>query len=543
MVRSPTLEAVGARAIGLRYGEAGALALRLLDGQGAPMVGSTVSFGLVGDAGGSTLSGDRAVTDGQGEARVQVLAGAAEAAFRVVASAAGAADLGYAVTVSSHPFVELEVKLAYAGVGMGQVTKLRGLLYDDRPCAALPASTSVVGGALREAAAEGSTATLSFPFLLARGYALVGSAEDADGRRLAYGCVDVPAAQFAPGGVQSVLVPLAPVRPLLSGRFAVTTTLAFPTSGMPSGSSLVPTWDALAMCPAGLAQQLLDRMVAALGDGAVTLSDARTPLDEQGCRPTILAGQPTVDGMLQALLSPAGSPAALLPAVVADLDALVATATLRSTLTIGAAPSADPASEVSTYYGTHTLDAVAFAVPGGASANYDLASLGLPLTSARLDVALDGSAVRLGLHGLTLRLPMLWRRALTELALTPRGLPDDAAALMDAAVAAASNGDATDTGCAAVEDVLCGAIEQAPACGLKAACAQARDALAKDLAEELTAPAGIDLRLVGTGTAEDGDGDLVVDAITAGSFDAQLGLAAGRSASLQAGWSAMRVNP
>ena len=95
------LEPLGELSMGLHYRELLPLGVRYRDLSGRPVVGGEVRFRIFGDPVGSTISRDSAVTDGTGEARVQVEAGNEEAAFRVVASAADASDLEFAVAVSS----------------------------------------------------------------------------------------------------------------------------------------------------------------------------------------------------------------------------------------------------------------------------------------------------------------------------------------------------------------------------------------------------------------------------------------------------------
>src|SRR5579859_5158653 len=80
--------------IGLHYGVSTELIVlyRTDDAARRPLAGQPVRFSIFGDPAGSTLSADRALTDAMGLAKVTLTAGAAEATFRVTASALNAPD-------------------------------------------------------------------------------------------------------------------------------------------------------------------------------------------------------------------------------------------------------------------------------------------------------------------------------------------------------------------------------------------------------------------------------------------------------------------
>jgi hypothetical protein len=214
-----------------------------------------------------------------------------------------------------------------------------------------------------------------------------------------------------------------------------------------------------------------------------------------------------------ALIAAPGAAGASLDLVVNDLDKIVGGATLESRLDLVPAPEGG-------WLGTHTLLRCTFtgAAPLNASELDDLNALGLPVLSSsavKVDVD-DAGDVTLDSHAFTLRLPSLWARALSDIALRPRGLMTDpsafAAALVAGAVATGPQG--TLHGCAAIEQLLCArsnAVHCAPL--LSTTCqTDVVAALAASLAAPFEAQTGLDLSLDrGTAAAVDKDGDLVAE--------------------------------
>jgi hypothetical protein len=531
------LEAQGQAALGLGYGQVADLSLRYLDDRGEPIASATVSWKIFGDPNGSTLSGDRGITGTDGSAGVSLTAGAAEALFRVVASADNASDLDFDVTVSKFAFVEIDPALSYTGSKMGSVQTLRALLYADLHCDKLPPVPTPVPP-LRSASASGSSsAVLSLPLLLAADYALVGRAEDADGHLIAAGCVDLAGSQLPSGGQVQIPVPLNRVSPSVAGSWLVTA--ALPVMTMPSP---VASWDALADCPRAPAQPILDALAIAVGAGPIVegIAAHRGPLDPMGCRPAMGGNGESLDAALQTLLTGNNAPALALPGVVADLDAVVANAQLDSRLTLTAQP------ESGQYEASHTLAGVTLTGALGAHpTRYDLDALGFPaITVDPIDAAVDGDGLSLGTHGFTARLPPLWGRAVADVALAPRNLPVGRRMLLAQVVQAATRtvNNQQVTGCAAIEDLVCKTIAAQP-CAISAACETALDALAAGLDACFQPADGIDLSLAGgAATAVDSDGDLVADKIAMGTFVGEVTLPLPpKMAAAMVSWSAERA--
>jgi hypothetical protein len=499
------LEVVGSSQIGLHYGKSTDLTVRYHtdDAAATPVAGATVHFSIFKDPAGSTLTRDTATTDSLGVASVTLTAGQAEADFRVAATAINAPEADFDVSVSKLDFVEVDAQLSWAGG-----SNLRALLYDDKSCAALPASPTLPPPS-RALSKSGESATLAFVNLLSKPYALVGRAENGDGTLVGYACVDIGAELVPPGSVSVVPLPLAPVVASPVGSFTLTSTLVPAPSAY---ATLVGKWQELGDCPYGAAQALLD---------AMAIASHRDPPLANGCRPT---SGTSLDEQLQALLTaPPMAPASALGAIAADLVAITASATVKSTLTV------TPAS-ASTFTAEHALSSAELAVSAGASKTYDLVALGEPVIDDK-GIALtdDGGAITIGAHGFTLGWTTLWLQAFTELSLDARvsGLGSPAIpSLVAAVVAPAAHGGKM--GCAAVDDLVCSVTTGSGTCALATPCASALGPVAAALSAGFAPGSGIDLTLSGTATPVDSDGDLVVDLLNGGAWSGP-GLAAASS--------------
>ena len=392
------LDVLGSSQIGLHYGKSTELKVRYHtdDAAATAVAGASVRFSIFGDPAGSTLSRDTVTTDVNGVAAVTLTAGQAEKSFRVAATAVNASEADFDVSVSKFDFVEVDAKLAWS-----PAATLRALLYDAQTCAALPASPTLPPPARALSKANATEATLQFVNLLSTSYALVGRAEDADGKLLGYGCVDLPAELVPPGSVSVVPVPLTTVVPSATGVYAMTSKLVPVASAY---ASLVGTWQHFGgACPYGAAQALLD---------AMAISSHRDGPLANGCRPTSTT---SLDFQLQQLLTAAPTaPANSLPAIAMDLVAITGAATVKSTLRV------DDASP-STYTARHTLSSAEFAVSASVSKSYDLVPLGEPVIDDKnVPFIDDGTTATIGAHGFTLGWTTLWLQAFTDLSLAMR---------------------------------------------------------------------------------------------------------------------------
>lgn len=517
--------------IGLKYNETIDLRVRYVtdDDARAPVGGEVIRFAIFDDPGGSTLASDRATTDDDGVATVRLTGGAQQTTFRVRATASDAPSVEIGVTVSL-AFVDIDVLLT-GDVPAGSV-RSTALLFTNASCAALPVTAPPPVPLRQLVVASPPPATIAFRFLLSLRYAILGRVEDADGRPLAAGCVDV-GAQAIPAGVGVTLtLPVEKTRPSVLGRYGLETTLQL---GASEQATRLAGWRAVGPCPLGIASVTLDGIAARVSSTvASAIAAQRAAPDASGCRPaTKPGGGASLDAQLGALL--AGGPADWYDVLYADLLALIANSTLTSTLAIAASgPRAgDPPTA------RHTLDELRLGpLAGGGSKTIALATTARTVLDVE-DIAVavsDGASsatsatVRLGSHGFTLDLGSAWLATFRELALAPRlpmvmPQPPSLRALLDATIAVAQrNGK---QGCAAVEDLIC-AVTGASGCAttVAPACAAALDAEAVVLEGAFADPPGLDYVIEGGATAVDTDGDLRADALQSGFFGTSLGAVA-----------------
>ena len=513
--------------IGLRYGKTVDLLVRYETDEAQPVAirGEEVRFAIFDDPAGSTLARDEVTSNDDGVAAVTLTAGNQEGAFRVHASAAGAADVELAISISELEFVEIDAQLADPLSGPGART-LVAALFTDRACASLPA-TAKPAIASRSLSKPGASATLAFVNLLSRGYAVVGRVEEA-GRLVAYGCVEVARALVPPGARVSPPITLRPVRADVTGAFDLTTALA--TARASRADGLFAPIDVLDRCAGHLGQLLLDELAARVpGPRAAQIAALRGPpaastsgSSTVACRPDKVGAADSLDAELGALLAVAATPGAARAGLLADLDGILMGATLRSRLVLArtiAPLSAGPASP-DALTATHEAEAVAFAL-GGAAYTADLAALGTPVRAAAgVDARADGSMLTIDEHALPIGLPSLWGLAFGALSIGVRlpALPQPTLGAWTTAAAAAAQRNAK-AGCAAIEDLVCERTDPTGCAGtLLAACGASVTAVGTALDAPFASP--LALRLLGRAAILDDDGDLVADRLAQGSFTA-----------------------
>jgi hypothetical protein len=493
--------------LGLQFGMRQGLTVRyrLDDANQTPLSGQTIGFAIFGDPGGSTLSTDHATSDSDGNAKVQLTTGTQEATFSVRATADGAMPVEFDVAVSANGFVDIAVKLSWTDAA-SPVTAFNAALYIDHTCAQLPPSLSPPPP-LRQfpATAVNGAGTILFQNLLSRGYALLARATDGAGHLVAQGCLDLGAAQLPPTVSLTVVVPLTAVQPDLTGDYALSTALTTPKALTDARTA---AWLPLA-CSAGLAQELLDGInVRVSGSLSTAIGSHRGAADAMGCRPNT-----QLDGQLQTAL---GSQAQNAPTLVANLQALLAAATLTSTLSLQGYPTSDG----TTYEASHALVGIALSV-GGAPLVFDYVQAGFPDNVAdHIPAGWSGGQLTLGEHALGLALGPLWGRGFAALSLQPLSSTDTPSAWVTAAVAAASSGGKT--GCDAVEEVVCTTVGSSGCTGVIApACTATVTALGASL-DASFAPTGGDVLFSGHATTIDSDGDLRIDTLKPGLFSTDL---------------------
>lgn len=490
--------------LGLHYAERTTLSVRYRR-SGQPVPGATLSVHLDRDDSGATLSADRLITNDRGDASVLLTAGASEGAFHVIIDAPLAPSLVVDVAVSRFDFADLDVFVD--ATAFDATVLVRSGLVLDTGCAQLPATSSPLPAARINQASE-RRATLPFTVLVVKPYSIYARAEDAQGRLVAYGCVDIPESLLRTGLRPLVPVPVTPVMPNPVGTYGLTLDLL-------TRSPSPDPYGALA-CPAGQGQLVLDGLLEALAPVDAALATrivaARGALDAMGCR----AGMGSIDERVHSSLV-AASAGLQLQTVANDLVALRSAATVGTQLEITTGSG-------SQFQARHGLQTIRFAL-GPSSKQYSLNAL--PIVAANdLSVMQTANSLTIPPHVLTLQLPSWWGRAMTDLALAPRGIVQAPPQLFAAAVNTASAN--AMTGCAAIEGVICSVVAAPCAGKLGTACASGRDSAAGRLTQALTSsPPGFDLSWSMILHAEDPSGSLKVQRIASGQVSGIAGGASG----------------
>jgi len=523
--------------IGLPFHGQAALRVLYRDPDGDAIADAPVAFAPVASAtestGGSTISDSIVLTDAEGIAEVQLVAGAEQVNFRVQASALDAAPGLFYVAVSEGGFTDLTAVPEHIGV-RGDLARVEVRLYRqaDLRCGDLdidalpesvfpPRSFDEFGGAARY---RNVTA--------GEGFAVVAwAAAEPGGLPLSAGCVELDGAQVRPARPLSFPLPVIDRAP-----------------GLPAALQLLSQIDAAALvqpgdlwevldCGHGRGQLLLDCALDAqapdgsldcVAGGSSALRDdveaLRAPPDAAGCRPPELdGGDPSLDAILDQAIGapwPEGDElAAFLAARRAPLEAFAIASRLES--------SAD-GGEVH-----HRLERLEVSLADGtATHSVDLVSSGRAVVRQVAPVAVDPvtGELAIGSHSFTLDYGRFARGAFAELGLAPAGLADRESQLGTALVQSVDAGGTS--GCAGLSEIVCGAIGRAQSC-LAASCQTARPEL-DDLLTlwwRTLEAGGFDFTLTGSAGLSDADADLTIDALADGSWTATLRLAAGAEVS------------
>jgi hypothetical protein len=355
---------------------------------------------------------------------------------------------------------------------------------------------------------------LQFTNLRSLSYALLGRAEDASGHLLAQGCIDIPAALIPAGSSVNVPLPLTAVVPSAIGAYQLDSKLTIAPAA--AGAATQP-WHALAACPYGLAQALLDATAELLSPSLQSAVDTArgAPTGSPACRPSqnTAGTQSSLDADLEALLTTPMAPADQLASMVSDLDTLVASAEITSTLTIADAGAG-------LFTATHALGSVHTGLPSPAP-TFDASAFGLPVATVKdVPISYDAGKLTIGAHGFTLRLPALWQKAFEDGVIAPRFpalMPPSTRGWLGVSVGAVMHG--AMTGCMGVEDLICAKTGAAACAGnIAPACVTALDHVAAQLEAGFRVTPGIDFTLSGDCAAADSDGNLAIDTLSAGTW-------------------------
>lgn len=504
--------------IGLAFGQRATLVLRETGPGGAPVASSRLTFAIATDlpnesAGGSTLSLPAAVTDETGMARVDVVAGAAAASFRVRIQGDDTGALFVTVSVSDAGFSSLEVVPVHVGL-REVVGPLEVRLYPGARCGSMKAEAPPASPYPPREAGFGHTAVWE-ALSPAGDYSVLGWVMSPGGPVDVDGCIDLAPRQLRAGARVRLLLPVAD-RPIeAADRYTAASTFDLsPLRAWVLPASAV--WSR-ARCPRAAAELLLDCAIDALDDSdpldctivspgpaASALLAARGPLDEAGCRSA--GGPMTIDTRLTRVLS--STVVANLPAAATALFDLLDTLSLESSITL-----AEPGARQQ--LGRATLE------QGGTLVHTLLPTTARPViaaTSPALRHA-DTDEVELGPFRYTLRLGTLVASALEPMV-------GDVKHLGQSLAAAARAG--SQTGCVAVSTTVCQPAGLASDC-LVAACNLALPALDAQLAEPFIRldGQGYDFTLEGSAVLMDLDHDFEAEQLLGGSWTATARLSGG----------------
>lgn len=475
------LESEGA--LGLSPGGEATFRARWLGADGQPVVGGAISFGLEGMPRDSTLRTLGATTDGEGRVRGTLVAGAMPGAFRVRVAAAGASPAYLDVAVGAEGFGRILVEVRSEDVRAISTRSVS--LHLDTGCA--DALTRREGDRMRDLAA-GETMTEFVALPAEQVFTVVATGKSERGTVVASGCLE--GVRVAADASIRAVVALRPEPLQVGGEYGTTVSIASPGAG--------------ALAAAALGAALAD-VAGAGADHTLLLDTLERELRDRGREDAAdvlalerLTGEP--DAALRTALDAAGagpvrSVASALADLVPGLDALL----VEGTLAIAAEP--DGGALASFARGRVQLEAAT-----GETVSADLAGI-----EARRPATVRWALAEDALHvdSLEIALPLgtLTDRALAGLA-RARGAESTLALL------------AQEGGCAELDALVEARPEVRHACDpecVESVCHAAIDGV---LSGTLVAAPALDetqstVALAGVLACDDGDGDLVVDAMRA----------------------------
>jgi hypothetical protein len=544
--------------VGLRPSEQQTLRVRYTELSGAPLSQAPVRFAIFGDPRGSTLSTDTAFTDGQGVASIKIHAGAVDARFQVQTSAAGAETVTFYVEVSAAGFGAITISSDYKGylppATAAQLSSVTYFLYSSVGCGSFDPFNPPPS--LRKRVTQKLSQTFVFDSLpLDQSHTLAAHAfrpmVDGSTQLRATGCVELPQGALRPckgsGACPKedqlkVTLLVTDVWPRVVASYEVTSRLTLPKTNRPLADAL-KAWVDMTDCPLDPEQRLLDCILDA--------RDMDDPLDckvedpsastqalllergelQSGCRgPKSGHGTKSLEQLLRDL---AGTKGRL---QLSDVEQLAAEALREIELETTLAIQSLATDSSGLIVASHQLRKVSFVTSQNAAA-FDVPDVGVakwlaaPIQGQVVSTLASGWDWELFLeqHSFSLLYGALAREALGQLVLGPKGLPPASKQLaLHLAGLVQSKGQ---TGCAAIESVVCDAARLKPGC-LGQACVDGLSALAGilDKGFKTIDSQNTDLSLEGTAQLKDSDGDLRVDGLgdttTPGSWKATLSLGA-----------------
>jgi len=481
----------------LLFGEHSRFAVRYTEADGTPIAGANLVFAIEGRARDSTLVELAGLTDGDGHASGELVAGRTAAAFRIRVSAERAAPAYIDVAVSDSGFGGMRVATVYEG--SREIAQRTIVIYASATC--LKAAMLSETGDRMQTVADGATEATFFALPAGLRYAIVARGEGASGGTLAFGCVDGVAVMPDMEAHATVTLVDAPLD--IRAVFGVDTRLDTTAPATTLSTTIRSSGDAPVVAARGDAPFMLDAVQRSLvAAGATAAADALARERSSGDMEARLAARLTetrtgpraaVDWLADTVLT-----SSEVVSIVADLELSRSGTSLAATWTTRGAS----------------------AVSGPRPLIVDIASL-IPDRSADIVIAPIAGSDALALTRFQLGLP---------LGTFGGGVIDALAASMTATSATEllneTGGCVTLASWAADEPTISSACDGG--CVL-AACAQALDIVVASIDSGLLA---LDARrayvkLGGTLTASDEDGDAIVERIAGDSLSGEWSDAAG----------------
>jgi hypothetical protein len=471
-----------------------------------PAAGQTVSFALAPpSAGGATLVAPSAVSDASGNVTASIRTGVATAFTVEARSGQTGADVAIVVESGATGKVLVTPFLAPSSSPLPVDASIEVLFFDQLSCSNLNLDQPPVPAMFRTFSLDalGDTALVDSVSTMEVSSAI---AEVITDRVVAKGCVDIPGSSIQAGGTVQVSVPLYDAIPDPLGTYSATTTMTF-VPPLAAAAALAAPWADLSDCPLDPAQRWLDFTVNGLSSATsadpLTLGQAiaalrGVPLVDGNGAPTSCrgardaAGDASLDAVALGLFgTPLPAMVATLPAIADDAASLLDSVRLLSTIVVASSSSAG------SYLVTHTLSDAQFGPKWPVTV--PLAPLGLPTLMAFATATAADNVLTIGTHGFTLRLGTVARAAFGPLSLVPRGFPADVPSFVASLFALAHSPDGTDSGCAALDGVVCPAVAEAPGCATSA-CEAGLTALVSELDDAFSSAdgSGLDLSLSGS---------------------------------------------
>jgi hypothetical protein len=538
-----------AEIVQLRPGAMARVAFLLTTLHGAGVAGERLEFSATdGDLAGALLSAMSGLTDADGIGSLTVTGGL-RASFQVTArqTRAGIARARVMVDDRDPGTIAVVAAPAVGAQTASSIASVDILLFDNLVCSHLsPMAPPQPAGPMRTVA-PGTPAEFTIDSAVMLQRAVVGQGRDQDRALIAVGCVDLPSSAVVSGSTVRVYLPLSDLVPTPRGTFLLSSRFSLAKRDLTR--RMAAPWQDLGDCPLDPGQLWLDCAIDALGalpddpldcipspagEGALaSLILARRGNATAGspCRAATLGdGTQGLDAKVAALFpSPAQPPASDIDALGTAVASILDDFLLDSTLAVESTPTPG------LFHATHTLRSALFQTLAPPTA-VDIVALGAPNVQVRfVPVHTMGDLLTIEAHGLGLHIGTLAHAAFAKVVFTSRGLPAATSAYLDVLFALATSGTGAtgNTGCDALDQLVCAEVGAVAGC-LRAACVAGQAALAQRLDDgfALADGEGADFQLSGSALMNDDDHDGFVDRLGAspppgGSWSSQFRARAG----------------